>query len=60
MTPATNTAINKATLLSAATERFTLSFCIVLYLLDVVDSLLLEDLRRLERVFLIAIVFVKR
>ena len=45
MTPATNTANNKTTSLTAATERFTLSFCIVLYLLDVVDSLLLEDLK---------------
>ena len=44
ITPATNTANNKTTLLTAATERSTLSFGIVLYLLEVVDSLLLEDL----------------
>ena len=44
-TPATNTANNKTTLLTAATERWTLSFCIVLNLLKVVDSLLVEDLR---------------
>jgi len=45
MTPATNAANNKTTLLTAASERWTLSFCIGLYLFDVVDTLLLEDLR---------------
>ena len=45
MTPATNAANNKKTLLTAASERWTLSFCIVLYLFDVVDTLLFEDLR---------------
>ena len=45
MRPATNAANNKTTLLTAATERSTLSFCIVLHLLDVVDSVFLEDLR---------------
>ena len=37
---------NQTALLTAATERWTLSLCIVLYLLEVVDSLLLKDLRR--------------
>ena len=43
MAPGTNTANNKTTMLTAATERWTLSFCIVLYLLELFDSLVLED-----------------
>ena len=43
MAPTKNTVNKKTTLLTAATGRWTLSFCIVLHLLDLFDSLVLED-----------------
>ena len=48
MAPATNTANNKTTMPTEATERWTLSFCIVLYLLELYDSLPLKDYYGLE------------
>ena len=50
MAPTKNTANNKTTMLTAATEHWTLSFCIVLYLLELFDSLVLEDCCALENV----------
>ena len=50
MAPIKNTANNKTTILTAATEHWTLSFCIVLYLLELFDSLVLEDCCALENV----------
>ena len=49
MAPATNTANNKTTMLTEATERWTLSFCIVLYPFELFESLL-EDYYGLESV----------
>ena len=43
MAPATNVANNKTLMPTEATERWTLSFCIVWYLLELFDSLPLED-----------------
>ena len=52
MAPTKNAANNKTTMLTAATEHWTLSFCtcIVLYLLELFDSLVLEDCSELEQV----------
>ena len=50
MAPTKNTANNKTTILTAATGHWTLSFCIVLYLLELFDSLVLEDCCALENV----------
>ena len=43
MAPATYTANNKTTMPTAATQRWTLSFCIVFQPLELFDSLSLED-----------------
>jgi len=43
MAPATKMANNKTKLLTAATERWTMSSCIVLQPLELFDSLSLED-----------------
>ena len=48
--PTKNTANNKTTMLTAATEHWTLSFCIVLYLLELFDSMVLKDYSELENV----------
>ena len=45
MTPQANTVNSKTTLLTAATDRWTPSFSLLLYMLEVVDCRLLEDLR---------------
>ena len=50
MVPAKNTADKKTTMLTAATEHWTLCFCIVLYLLELFDSLVLEDCSELKNV----------
>ena len=50
MAPTKNTANNKTTLLTAATEHWIMSFCIVLYLLELFDSRVLEDCSALENV----------
>ena len=51
MAPTENTANNKTTImLTAATEHWTLSFCMVLYLLELFDSLVLEDCSELKNV----------
>ena len=50
MAPTKDTATNKTTMLTAATEHWTLSFCIVLYLLKLFDSLVLEDCSELVKV----------
>ena len=48
LAPTKNTANNKTAMLTATTERWTLSFCIVLYLLELFDSLVLEGCYGLE------------
>ena len=50
MAPTKNTANNKTTMLTAATEHWTLCLFIVLYLLELFDSLVLEDCSELEKV----------
>ena len=50
MAPTKNTANNKTTMLTAATEHWIMSFCIVLYLLELFDSRVLEDCSALENV----------
>ena len=48
MAPPKKMVSNKPTMLTAATERWTVSFCIVLYPFELFDSLLLEDYYGLE------------
>ena len=50
MAPTKNTANNKTAMLTAVTVHWTLSFCIVLYLLELFDSLVLEDCSELKNV----------
>ena len=50
MVSAAKTVSNKAAILTEATERWKLFFCIVLYLLELFDVLPLEDYYGLESV----------